>query len=218
MREADLGNGMDTVRPVKRVDAAGSMRLSNEFLGKRTLSNGEIFSTSPVATTSSAQHKRAASEAGRAGRAILGEIVLPTLQNAIRDDMDARDIEALSMVSKGFIDLKESNPELAYNVIMDILSGINDNDAVRSHISTHKGLFPHKRVRRATQVTASGVVVVEEVADDEPAAISPTSPHAKQSSSASHKSDEPKAKSPISELLYLRWLEGLRLKWPSLYS
>ena len=67
-------------------------------------------------------------------------------------------------------------------------------------------------------MTASGVVVVEETADDEPAASSPTSPHAKQSSSTSLKGDEPKVKSPISELLYLRWLEGLKLKWPSLYS
>jgi len=25
-------------------------------------------------------------------------------------------------------------------------------------------------------------------------------------------------KSPIAELLYMRWLEGLRLKWPSLMS
>lgn len=28
----------------------------------------------------------------------------------------------------------------------------------------------------------------------------------------------PRSKSPIAELLYMRWLEGLRLKWPSILS
>jgi serine/threonine-protein kinase 24/25/MST4 len=40
--------------------------------------------------------------------------------------MDAREIESLSMLSRGFSELKEANPELAYNVILDILSGINE--------------------------------------------------------------------------------------------
>lgn len=39
-------------------------------------------------------------------------------------------------------------------------------------------------------------------------------------STASAKSDEsaalPSRKSPIAELLYMRWLEGLKIKWPSL--
>ena len=45
---------------------------------------------------------------------------------AIRDDMDAREIEALSMLARGFADLKEVNPELAYSVVLDIISGINE--------------------------------------------------------------------------------------------
>lgn len=40
--------------------------------------------------------------------------------------MDAREIESLSMLQKGFADLKDANPELAYNVILDILQGINE--------------------------------------------------------------------------------------------
>lgn len=40
--------------------------------------------------------------------------------------MDAREIESLSMLSRGFTELKEANPELTYNVILDILSGINE--------------------------------------------------------------------------------------------
>jgi serine/threonine-protein kinase 24/25/MST4 len=40
--------------------------------------------------------------------------------------MEARDLEALSMLSKGFLELKEANPELTYNLVLDILSGINE--------------------------------------------------------------------------------------------
>lgn len=40
--------------------------------------------------------------------------------------MDAREIESLNMISRGFAELGTVNPELAYNVILDILSGINE--------------------------------------------------------------------------------------------
>lgn len=40
--------------------------------------------------------------------------------------MDAREIESLSMLSRGFAELKDANPELAYNVVLDILQGINE--------------------------------------------------------------------------------------------
>lgn len=40
--------------------------------------------------------------------------------------MDAREIESLSMLSRGFQELRDVNPELAYHVLLDILSGINE--------------------------------------------------------------------------------------------
>ena len=40
--------------------------------------------------------------------------------------MDARELEALSMLSRGFSELGQANPELAYNVILDVLAGINE--------------------------------------------------------------------------------------------
>jgi len=42
--------------------------------------------------------------------------------------MDARELEALSMLSRGFLELQDVNPELGYNIILDILSGINEYD------------------------------------------------------------------------------------------
>ena len=91
--------------------------------------------------------------------------------------MDAREIESLSMLARGFTELKEANSELAYNIILDILSGINEcvstfhqtlvphsfpsNHGVRQHIQTARGLFPHKRVIRKSEMTAKGLVVKE---------------------------------------------------------
>lgn len=51
--------------------------------------------------------------------------MIPGVQ-AVQDDMDAREIESLNMISRGFAELGQVNPELAYNVMVDILSGINE--------------------------------------------------------------------------------------------
>jgi serine/threonine-protein kinase 24/25/MST4 len=199
MREADLGTGVDTIRPVKKVDTAGSLRISAEHVGSLRRSSGS--SSSPSSPT---LHRRAASELGRAGVSIVDEVVLPVLHQAIRDDMDARELESLSMLSRGFSDLKEANPELAYNVVLDILSGLNESNGLRQHIQTHRNLFPHKRITRKSEMTAKGLVVTE--VEEEVAA----------SSSTPAENAAPVRRSPIAELLYMRWLEGLKLKWPSL--
>lgn len=49
-----------------------------------------------------------------------------TFWQAITDDMDAREIESLSMLSRGFQELRDVNPELSFNVILDILAGLNE--------------------------------------------------------------------------------------------
>ncbi|KAJ7781240.1 STE STE20 YSK protein kinase [Mycena metata] len=206
MREADLGTGVDTIRPVKKVDTVGSLRMSAGFVGSMRREGSGSTPTSPTTST----HRRGASEAAKAGKALVDEVVLPILQNATRDDMDAREIESLSMLSRGFGELKEANPELAYNVILDILSGINDNTSVRQHVQTSRGLFPHKRIIRKSEMTAKGLVVTE--VQEDISGLPSTMDAAKAV-------DEPVVaakKSPISELIYMRWLEGLRLKWPSL--
>ncbi|KAF4574611.1 hypothetical protein EYR40_005641 [Pleurotus pulmonarius] len=215
--EADLGTGVDTIRPVKKVDAAGSLRLSADYVGqvRREASNGSA-PPSPVASS----HKRRASEMGKAGRSIVDEIVIPIINNATRDDMDAREIESLSMLSRGFAELRDANPELAYSVVLDILSGINESNSVKQHIQTSRGLFPHKRIIRKSEMTSKGLVVteVQEEVSGLPSTSGPPSPDAVASSAASTKSDGSSGarKSPIAELLYMRWLEGLKLKWPSL--
>jgi serine/threonine-protein kinase 24/25/MST4 len=133
LREADLGTGVDTIRPVKKVDKEGSLRLSSDFVGSLRQRPDELdapaspAAPSPVAASpKSSASKRPASETSKAGAAMVDEIVLPLLQKSIRDDMEAREIEGLSMLSRGFEELRDANPTLAYNLILDMLTGINE--------------------------------------------------------------------------------------------
>ncbi|EDR12412.1 Ste20-like serine/threonine kinase [Laccaria bicolor S238N-H82] len=211
VREADLGTGVDTIRPIKKVDPVGSLRLSAEFVGSmKREGNGSSFSRAP------SSHRRTVSETSKAGRAMVDEVVIPILQTAIRDDMDAREIESLSMLLRGFAELKEANAELTYTLILDILQGINDNASVKNHVQTSRILFPHKRIIRKSEMTAKGLVVTEE--QEEISGLPSPSTSILPTSAATPIPDSPPRRSPISELLYLRWLEGLKLKWPSMLS
>lgn len=90
------------------------------------------------------------------------------------------------------------------------------NPSVLQHIQTSRGLFPHKRVIRRSELTSKGLVVTEEEEiSGLPNLNSPRSPGHSPSASTS-KPDEgaQPRRSPIADLLYLRWLEGLKLKWP----
>ncbi|CAA7259762.1 unnamed protein product [Cyclocybe aegerita] len=213
LREADIGTGIDTIRPVKKVDPVGSLRLSSEFVG--SIRKEGSASSSPTSPTT---HRRASSEIGKAGRSVVDEVILPILENQIRDDMDAREIESLSMLQRGFTELKDANPELAYNIILDILQGINDNPSIKQHIQTSRSFFPHKRIIRKSEMTAKGLVVTEEQEEISglPSTSSPNGSAVLPTPTPADPS--PTRKSPIAELLYMRWLEGLKLKWPSIMS
>jgi len=213
---------VDTIRPVKKIDATGSLRLSSDFVGSMRARDGSNSGSVPTSPTSpvkdkSSAHKRAASDAAKAARSLVDEVVLPTIQKAITDDMDAREIESLSMLSRGFQELRDVNPELSFNVLLDILSGLNDNAAIRQHVQTSRGLFPHKRVTRKSEMTNRGLVVtevVEDIAGSSGAITTPTTPGGGDNAADA----SPVKRSPIAELLYMRWLEGLKIKWPNILS
>lgn len=148
--------------------------------------------------------------------------------------MDAHEIEALSMLARGFVDLRESSPDLAYTLMLDILQGINDNTHVRQHVANAtsrlspsnnsssqtngNGLFPVKRIVRKSEMTARGLVVIEQEVDEGLPISSDArpSPFNGNPVPVERRSDEPIKRSPIADLLYMRWLEGLKLKWPSI--
>ena len=85
VREADIGTGVDTIRPVKKIDTTGSLRLSSEYVGSMRTRDGSSSGSAPTSPTSpvkdkSSAHKRAASEAAKVARSLVDEVVLPTIQ------------------------------------------------------------------------------------------------------------------------------------------
>ena len=64
-------------------------------------------------------------------------------------------------------------------------------------------------------MTSKGLVVTEE---QEVISGLPSSPSPLGSPTSPPPQDVSSRKSPIAELLYLRWLEGLKLRWPSIMS
>lgn len=90
---------------------------------------------------------------------------------------------------------------------------LSSNQQVKQYVQTSKSLFPHKRIIRKSEMTAKGLIVTEE---EEISGLPSTSGGALPVAAADDPA--PRSKSPIAELLYMRWLEGLKLKWPSILS
>ena len=66
-------------------------------------------------------------------------------------------------------------------------------------------------------MTNRGLVVtevVEDVAGSSGAITTPTAPGGGDNAADA----SPVKRSPIAELLYMRWLEGLKIKWPNILS
>lgn len=92
------------MRPVKRVDAAGSLRLSNEYVGSMrsrgsndSAEGGENMLADSVISNgdaAKADRKRAnsISESANAGRAIVDEVVIPVLQGVCVFQSSAHEI------------------------------------------------------------------------------------------------------------------------------
>ena len=74
VNEADIGTGVDTIRPIKKVDPVGSLRLSAEFVGSMRRDGSGSAPTSPTT------HTRIGSEIAKAGRAVVDDVVVPILQ------------------------------------------------------------------------------------------------------------------------------------------
>ena len=62
-------------------------------------------------------------------------------------------------------------------------------------------------------MTTKGLVVVEQEVDEGLPISSDSRPF---NGAPAERSVEPIKRSPIADLLYMRWLEGLKLKWPSI--
>ncbi|SPO31274.1 probable Ste20-like kinase Don3 [Ustilago trichophora] len=194
LKEADVANGLETLRPVRRLDAGGSAKISQQYIGslrsgsapsgldkagKAAQADGSPqrqlrHSRSALASSSSAAKAHAT-----ASENLVRDVILPVMDRAKEQDLDAAEVEALDMISKGFEDLSMLNSRLAYSTIVDLLLSMNDNEQARENLST-----TFRQRLTGPQIAKLQTTSAEEA-----------------------------PRSPIADLLYGRWLEGLRTRW-----
>lgn len=224
LRQGDVQDGMHTLRPVKRLDARGSARLSREFVGQgrgQGREQGRGQSRSPQ-NTMHGETSGGDSDDAQAGYDLVEQVILPVLARASRggagggghgdDDVDgdvdgdgdavappplsAASLEALEMISHGFHALAEHNPLLAHQTVVDLLLAMNEREQVRHRV----GLTFRRRLgetrRGGGEIGGSG----DPAAAASAAAPSPSRPPASP-------------RSALTDLLSGRWMEGLMSVW-----
>jgi len=202
MREGDVGNGMHTIRPVKRFDSINSNRASAEFIrhsdtGRRSNSGSTMDGSAPPSPSMS-------TESGVIGRAMVEEVVNPVLEhniNSQENELSPEDVETISLISNGFSDLAESNPELTYQIILDLLNGINEHELIRKHImGSSSGLLARNTVKHRSTKSKTNVAAELEAAMNEEDSGS-------EADSISKTDSTNQQRGPVAEMLYSRWLE-----------
>ncbi|KAJ9092495.1 hypothetical protein QFC19_008708 [Naganishia cerealis] len=66
---------------------------------------------------------------------VINEAVLPAINKALKNATSAADIQALQSLQQGFKVLGSNNPELADQLMVDLLAGIRENGTVRAHLT-----------------------------------------------------------------------------------
>ncbi|GAA5872843.1 hypothetical protein JCM1840_005866 [Sporobolomyces johnsonii] len=278
----DVGSGLNTVRPIKRLDSAGSQRASAEFLrsvsqrqrqrerahthtssssassrrSKDSLSSSSLFSAETKPTTVfsagttpdpsaedfeevAAAHVRRETE--KLGRAVVEDVLGPVIERLASPslkkkkdksdegegggEVDARDLEALAMIRKGFEDLVGNNPALSWRLVEGVLEGINDNPGIRRSLaevspSLHSASSAALRdtlvttpqgpavllstlQRQPNRRRASSVPIETDSSSDDEGEVG-----AKRGSTRRSASEE--VRSPIAQMLWTRWVVGLK--------
>ncbi|GAA6053991.1 hypothetical protein JCM3770_002407 [Rhodotorula araucariae] len=257
----DVGSGLNTVRPIKRLDSAGSHRASTEFVrsasqrarerthsasssaassslfSNRTEGGGEKAITPdtsaasievPLAEPLSQGTGEAAARLGRNVFAdVLGPVIdsLSTAKGRKAAEVRASDLEALAMVRKGFEDLADCNPALAWKVFEGLMGGINDHTAIRADLARASPALAH--VYSSSSPTASAAAGGSLVSTPQgPAVLLSTlerRPRGAQVGLDLDDEDEevaldgkncsrivPDERSPIAQMLWTRWVVGLK--------
>lgn len=204
MREGDVGNGMHTIRPVKRFDSINSNRASAEFIrhgdgGRRSNSGSMMDASAPTSPSIS-------TEAGIIGRAMVEEVINPVLEhniNSQENELYPEDVETISLLSNGFSDLAESNPELTYQIILDLLNGINEHELIRRHImGSSSGLLARNTVKHGSRTSSKKTNVAAELE-----AAMNEEDSGSEADSVSKTDSASQQRGPVAEMLYSRWLE-----------
>ncbi|KAJ9097644.1 hypothetical protein QFC21_004680 [Naganishia friedmannii] len=188
---------------------------------QRTIKPAAVYKT-PQTPQTPPHHAHARREPTALGKAAGAKAVLSSAQQnrtpadvvidqaALKNATSAADVQALQSLQQGFKVLGTSNPELADQLMVDMLAGIRENRTVRAHLT------------RKAKARSS----LEDIRDSFPSVPSSAPPSPSKDprqqqqqertprASVDDNKTETKEGYQIADVLYLRWLDNLRLKWP----
>lgn len=115
-----------------------------------------------------------------------------------------------------------------YSTVVELLAGMNTNESLRHELSQRDAL-PQRTIRARTNVgrgtvrrsviatmTEKGDVVFEERVTTDELGIDADDVEDEGAGAEAMSPPKPGSRSPIAELLYSRWIENLRSRWPIL--
>ncbi|GEM12702.1 ste20-like serine/threonine kinase [Rhodotorula toruloides] len=265
----DVGSGLNTLRPIKRLDSATSQRNSTDLI--RTVSQrqrqhapslpssascskeslvsssaaetddvtGEITPDTSAASLAPPSDAGRGDEIKRLGRTVVRDVFSPVIDSMcapsrkekgskdVGDEKEANaaELESLAMIRKGFEELAASRPELAWRVVEGVLSGVNDNPTIRSslpHVSPSLAAAyaastpsPSTAAHISLVSTPQGPAVLLSTLDRHARQVRVDDPDSsdEEDEAARGRKDganEHQERSPIAQMLWTRWLLGLR--------
>ncbi|GAA5913713.1 hypothetical protein JCM8208_003863 [Rhodotorula glutinis] len=172
-----------------------------------------------------------ADDVAQLGRKVVADVVIPVVESLSRGPSagekgeqapSSADLEALALVRKGFEDLARSNGGMAWQLVEGLLGGINDNAAIRSDLSRISPSLAAAYTSSSPTATAAtrGTLVST---PQGPAVLLSTLERRRRARDADvDSSDEDEAgervrarrgeeeRSPIAQMLWTRWVVGLR--------
>jgi serine/threonine-protein kinase 24/25/MST4 len=198
--QADLNN---TVRASQTFGLGGNSKLESSresYASYAKSEQGEVPET----------------EKGMVGRQLVQDIFIPTVAALKTNELSARETKALNMFEKATKDMKRANPELIVNVAIEILSRIKLNEELSSNLSD-LGILPAD-----VFVTAQSKLPptpTESSTTSEPSngasgsSVSFVNAENIEKSEVSSPPVDKPPKSPITELIFSKWIEPFKQKW-----
>ncbi|CAH1756584.1 9259_t:CDS:10 [Entrophospora sp. SA101] len=199
---------------IKGIDALKSSSKNNRL----SVASSSASTSSLSRYSRNIEVKEPVTEEGIAGRNLVKDIILPAIEKIKNNELKATELEALSMFEKGIDELDHSSPDLIITILVEILKRLKMNAEICEKLSD-LGVISEAFLKTAASSQSSNKS--GSLSDDDSISNStikpkkqtlPLSTTPPSSSSSSIEDESPKAP-PIIEMIYVRWIEQLRMKW-----
>nr|CAG8439182.1 9161_t:CDS:10 [Entrophospora candida] len=199
---------------IKGIDALKSSSKNNRL----SVASSSASTSSLSRYSRNIEVKEPVTEEGIAGRNLVKDIILPAIEKIKNNELKATELEALSMFEKGIDELDHSSPDLIITILVEILKRLKMNAEICEKLSD-LGVISEAFLKTTASSQSSNKS--GSLSDDDSISNStikpkkqtlPLSTTPPSSSSSSIEDESPKAP-PIIEMIYVRWIEQLRMKW-----